>query len=192
LSGRWDAAEATLDFARVLDMVAQFLDVGGFRYGVVGSLGLHAYGIDRATADVDLVVDEQAQRPLVARLESLGYETLQVSAGYSNHVHPLPAMGRLDFIYLDAPTADLLFAAGTRLVLPGVRAVAVPRPEHLAALKVLAMKNDPSRTLREMADIQALLELPGVDENEIRGYFEQHGLRERFDDIRRAMGSDDH
>jgi len=192
LSGRWDAAEATLDFARVLDMVAQFLDVGGFRYGVVGSFGLHAYGIDRATADVDLVVDEQAQRPLVARLESLGYETLQVSAGYSNHVHPLPAMGRLDFIYLDAPTADLLFAAGTRLVLPGVRAVAVPRPEHLAALKVLAMKNDPSRTLREMADIQALLELPGVDENEIRGYFEQHGLRERFDDIRRAMGSDDH
>jgi hypothetical protein len=38
------------------------------------------------------------------------------------------------------------------------------------------MKNDPSRVFRDMADVQALLDLPGVDEEKIRGYFEQHGL----------------
>ena len=35
---------------------------------------------------------------LVAFLESLGYETLYRSAGYSNHVHALPDLGRLDFV----------------------------------------------------------------------------------------------
>ena len=63
--------------------------------------------------------------------------------------------------------------------------VPVPRPEHLITMKVHAMKNDPSRTLRDMADIQFLLSLPGIDEAEVRAYFEQSGLLERYRDIKR-------
>jgi hypothetical protein len=37
--------------------------------------------------------------------------------------------------------------------------VPVVRPEHLIALKIFAMKNDPERTFREIADIQELLNL---------------------------------
>jgi hypothetical protein len=61
----------------------------------------------------------------------------------------------------------------------------VPRPEHLAAMKIHAMKNDPSRTFQELADIQYLLRLPGVDELEIRGYFEKSGLLEKFDELKK-------
>jgi hypothetical protein len=61
----------------------------------------------------------------------------------------------------------------------------VPRPEHLAAMKVQAMKNDPRRRLRELADIQFLLGLPGVDAREIRGYFERAGLLDRYDELDR-------
>jgi len=50
-------------------------------------------------------------------------------------------------------------------------------------MKVLAMKNDPSRTFQEMADIQALLRLPGVDKGEIKGYFERHGLGKKFEEL---------
>jgi hypothetical protein len=63
----------------------------------------------------------------------------------------------------------------------------VPRAEHLAAMKVHAMKNDPGRTLQEMADIRFLLQLDGVDEGEIREYFEEAGLREKFDEIKRSI-----
>jgi hypothetical protein len=45
-------------------------------------------------------------------------------------------------------------------IFPGTTLL-VPRPEHLAAMKVQAMKNDPSRTFQDLADIQALLSLPG-------------------------------
>ena len=48
-------------------------------------------------------------------------------------------------------------------------------------MKVHAMKNDPGRTLQEMADIRFLLQLDGVDEREIREYFEKIGLREKLD-----------
>jgi hypothetical protein len=61
--------------------------------------------------------------------------------------------------------------------------LAVPRPEHLAAMKVFAMKNDPSRTFRELEDIRFLLTLDGVDREMVRGYFEKHGLGHRHDEI---------
>jgi len=67
-------------------------------------------------------------------------------------------------------------------VFPGV-AAAVPKPEHLAAMKVTAMKNDPSRKLEELADIRALLRLPEVDREAVRGYFERAGLGREYEEI---------
>jgi hypothetical protein len=174
-----------LDFARVLTTLAAFFEREGFRFAVIGAFGLHAYGLSRATYDLDFVTEAGAQRQLVAFLESLGYETLHVSAGYSNHAHPDHSLGRVDFVYVDGKTSRQLFE-GCRalLTLSGVT-VPVPRPEHLAAMKIQAMKNDPGRTLREMADIQFLLSLPGIDEGEVRGYFERSGLLERYHEIKR-------
>jgi hypothetical protein len=54
-------------------------------------------------------------------------------------------------------------------------------------MKVQAMKNDPSRKLADMADVQSLLRLPGVDAAEVRGYFERAGLSEEYEQIRRAV-----
>ncbi|MET0852921.1 MAG: hypothetical protein ABW020_17415 [Candidatus Rokuibacteriota bacterium] len=169
----------------MLGTLAGFFEREGWRYAAIGAFGLHAYGMSRATLDLDLATESAAQPALVAFLESLGYETLHRSAGYSNHLHPLDDLGRVDLVYVDAPTGRLLFGpAGTVLTLAG-REVPVPRAEHLAAMKVHAMRNDPSRTLQEMADLQFLLRLPGVDTEEIRGYFEHAGLLERYREIER-------
>ena len=63
----------------------------------------------------------------------------------------------------------------------------MPKPEHLAALKVLAMKNDPARTFQELADIRFLLTLPGVDRQEVRAYFERYGLEESFHELETSL-----
>jgi hypothetical protein len=174
-----------VDFARVLDTIAVLFEREGVRFGVIGAFGLHAYGLTRATLDLDLVTEAAAQPAVVAFLESLGYETLYRSAGYSNHVHAMPALGRVDVMYVDTETSRILFGGCGTLALPSGRQVPVPRPEHLVAMKVQAMKNNPRRTHRDLADIQDLLELPGIDVGEVRGYFERAGLLERFDELRR-------
>jgi hypothetical protein len=61
--------------------------------------------------------------------------------------------------------------------------VRVPSPEHLAAMKVAAMPSDPERAFQEMADIRFLLRLPGVDREQVRRYFVQHDLEERFREL---------
>ena len=176
-----------MDFARVLDAVTAFLDARGARQALAGAFALHAYGRTRATSDLDLIVEASVQAPLLAFLEGLGYERLYVSKGFSNHLHADPALGRLDFIYVDARTADLLFGGARRIELFPGRTSTVPRPEHLAAMKILAMKNDPARTFQELADLQFLLGLPGIDKAEIRATFEKHGLAERFHELERTI-----
>ena len=67
----------------------------------------------------------------------------------------------------------------------GNLSVPVPRAEHLVAMKVQAMKNDPSRTLQELADIGFLIHLPGIDQKEVRKYFEEGGLLNSYEEIRK-------
>jgi hypothetical protein len=176
-----------MNFPKVIHEIAGFMHRENVRFALAGAFALHAYGLSRATSDLDFVTEATARQRLVTFLESLGYETLYSSPGYSNHLHPEAAMGRVDLIYVEGETARRLFdAAGTSFRLGG-HELPVPRAEHLGAMKVHAMKNDPGRALQEMADIRFLLQLDGVDEEEIRGYFEKAGLEEKFHEIKRSI-----
>lgn len=176
-----------MDFARAYDRVAGHLEARGFALAVIGGLGLHAYGLTRATFDLDLVTEAAAQDGLVAFLEAAGYETLHRSPFYSNHLHPEAADGRLDFVYVDPSTGRRLFAACEPRLTLGERRALVPRAEHLIAMKVQAIRNDRSRSLQDLADVLGLLRVPGVDREEARGYFRKAGLLEEWDEIARRL-----
>jgi hypothetical protein len=174
-----------VDFPKVLDLVTEFFEREKLPFALIGAFGLHAYGLTRATTDLDFVTDSAAQPRLVSFLEGSGYETLYVSPGYSNHLHPDPDLGRVDLVYVSGETSSRLFAEAKLLRIAG-RAVPVPRPEALAAMKVHAMRNDPERRHQELADIRFLLMLPDVDREEIRSYFEAAGMGELYDDLEKT------
>jgi hypothetical protein len=182
-----DLPEGELDFAKVIREIAAFFERAGSPFAVIGAFGLHAYGLSRATSDLDFVTESAAQAGLVPFLESRGYETLHVSTGYSNHLHFDPLMGRLDFVYVSGETSRRLFGSARILAVMEGISLAVPRAEHLAAMKIQAMKNDPQRTLQEMADIHFLLRLPEIDREEIRGYFAAQGMIEKYHEIIRIL-----
>jgi hypothetical protein len=102
-------------------------------------------------------------------------------------LHTDPALGRLDFIHVDALTADALFAAGDRSYALGGRPVPVPSAEHLVAMQVQAIKNDPLRAFQELADIQSLLQTQRLDTTSVRRYFERAGLLERFGELEKPL-----
>lgn len=164
-----------------------FLDGLNAPVAIVGALALGAYGVARATRDLDLVTVKTAQTALVSFLESLGYETLHLSTGYSNHLHAEGARGRVDVIYVDAPTAERLFATARELeVLTGL-SLLVPKPEHLIAMKARAIKNDSSRKLQDMADVQSLMRATKLDREEARGYFRSLDLEHLFEEIEESL-----
>ena len=80
-----------MDFRRVLESLLAFCEREQVRVPVVGAFGLAAYGRARATVDLDVATEARAQPRLVGFLESLGYETLHLSEGYSNLSIPIPS-----------------------------------------------------------------------------------------------------
>jgi hypothetical protein len=172
-----------LDFGKIIDLLSGFFEREKFPFAVIGAFALHAYGLTRATTDIDFVTDSAARPRLVQFLEANGYETLYASEGYSNHIHPDRELGRVDFVYVAGDTSRRLFEGARALLFLSGRRLLVPRPEHLAAMKVQAMKNDPDRKHQELADIGFLLGLPDVDRQEIRKYFEANGLGDLYDDL---------
>src|SRR4051812_48877684 len=71
-----------LDFVMVLEELVGFLSRRAVRHGVAGAMALHAYGLTRATSDLDLIVEEGGRDALLAHMASLGYEQLHASAGF--------------------------------------------------------------------------------------------------------------
>ena len=169
------------DVARIRSVLKEL----GIRHLLIGGHAMAAYGRARRTFDVDFAVEASGREALIARMESDGYRTLHRSEGYSNHVHPDPDVGRVDFVYVGGTTAERLFGESRIITLEDGQAVAVPRPEHLAAMKIQAVKNDPSRTFPELADIAFLLQIPGVDRAAIAREFDRQGMRELWNELER-------
>ncbi|HVS13746.1 MAG TPA: nucleotidyl transferase AbiEii/AbiGii toxin family protein [Thermoanaerobaculia bacterium] len=176
-----------MDFAAVAPPIQAFLAERDAPVALVGALALQCHGVARATADLDLLTVQSVREELVAFLEACGYETLHVSTGYSNHLAKGEGKQRVDIVYVDAATARQLFAgAVTRDALPGLE-IAVPRAEHLIAMKVRAMSNDPSRRFQDLADVQALMRTTDLDRAEVRAYFEREELGTLYDQIEESL-----
>ncbi len=173
-----------LDFIRVLELTTNHLEKNEYRYAVIGGVGIAALGMPRTTFDLDFVVESRAQNEIIQFLESLGYETLHRSSGYSNHEHPDADLGAIDFVYIKGETVRLLFESVRSVEGPSGYRMPVPHPEHLIAMKVLAMKNDPKRIFREMEDIRFLMGIEEVDPDKVKQYFEKHGLLKQFHELK--------
>jgi hypothetical protein len=173
-----------MDFERVIGEIAGFLESEKLPFLLIGGLAMHAHGLSRMTSDIDLLAPAASRERIIEFMEQKGYETLHASEGYSNHLHSETRLGRVDLVYVDEATLNKMLESASKSITVGEREIAVPCAEHLVAMKVLAMKNDPRRTLGEMVDIQHLMSLPETDLDQVRQYFEKHGLLRRYEDIR--------
>lgn len=153
---------------------------------LAGGFALAAWGSTRATADLDLIVDDEAKGTLLSRLAAEGFRTLLDSEGFTNLLHPDPELGRLDLVWVTGETTRKLLAGAAERPGPGGATVLVPKPEHLVAMKVRAIQGRPTRALRDGPDLAFLLALPGIDESEARGHFVRAGLLDLWERLRRA------
>ena len=156
-------------------------------YAVIGAFALHAYGYTRATKDLDFVTRLAFRDKVISFLDSLGFETLHSSDAFSNHLHPVGGV-RIDMMYLEGETAGRVFSrVEKRPLFEGV-AIPVVHPEHLIAMKLFAAKNDESRRLRDLADIEEIVRMGYVDKQKVREYFIQFGLEAYYHEIEEGLG----
>jgi hypothetical protein len=148
-------------------------------YAVIGAFALYAYGYVRATKDIDFVTRIQFQKKAVHYLESLGFKTTYCSEAFSNHVHPIGAM-RVDLMYLEKNTADIIFGKTEKRVLFEDLKIPVVSAEHLVAMKLFAAKHNERRRLKDLADIKEITAVVDIDKETLKDFFRQFGLESYY------------
>jgi hypothetical protein len=172
-------------FDEVLRTFAEFFEREGMRWAVAGGLAMGAWGHARGTHDIDFLVSGDDRQRVIAFAESIGYETLFVSEGFSNHVHPSDVFGRVDVLYAYAGTAAQLLGGTSLREVAGI-SIPVLSPTHLAMMKMLAMKSRPMRVLVDGNDVAYLLTRPEMDHGALRDYCSRNGLLDLIDAIERT------
>ena len=111
---------------------------------VIGGNALIAYGSDRLTQDCDCAVVSETEKELASELVKQGYVFQEQQDSFTRYVH----LGRLkpvvDVMLLNKETFEKLWLESREVLLGGVR-LRVPKPLHLVALKLHALKQNPDR-----------------------------------------------
>ncbi len=171
-----------MSIRRQFELVTGFLEKQQIPYAVTGAFAMYAYGFTRATKDIDFVVHIDAQESIVSFMESLGFETYHCSSGFSNHILSVGSV-RIDFVYLDGETAETIFSSTSeRLVIQDLK-LPVILPEHLIAMKLHAIGNNPDRKLRDLADIKEIIRVAKPELESVRNLFVLYNLAGLFEDV---------
>ena len=171
-----------MEIKKQLKLITEFFEKEKIDYALIGAFALYTYGYTRATRDIDFITKIEYQKNIVKYLESIGFETLNQTKGYSNHLHPIGSM-RFDFVYISGDTADIIFQSIKKKKLFEDHVLPVVSPEHLIALKLFAIKNEPGRKLKELADIKEIYELTKIKKGIIYKYLKKYDLEEYYNEI---------
>ena len=172
-----------MQFTQVLTTFGDFFEREHIPWAIAGGLAVAAWGHQRATQDIDFVISGAHRQRAIAFAESIGYETIYASEGFSNHAHPSEDFGRVDFLFVYGRTASEMFAAATKRVTAGTTTAPVVSAEHIAMMKASAIKDNPFRSYGDARDVEFLLTLPNIDRGAIRNFFARLGLLKIFDEI---------
>lgn len=179
-----------MDFKLVLEKLLTAFKEADIRYAMMGAVALGAWGIPRATVDIDFLVQRDDIEKVQRIMTDMGYECHYKTDNVSQYISPLKIFGEVDFIHAfrDA-SLGMLQRAEDRDVLDGIT-VRVLKPEDLIGFKIQAIANNESRKNMDLADIESLIERfkDSLDWSLIEDYFKLFDFEELLRELKERYG----
>jgi predicted nucleotidyltransferase len=163
----------------IFETIAAMFERENAEYAVIGAYALYAFGYVRATKDIDFVTRIQTQPRITGHLESLGFKTIHSSEVFSNHLHPI-GNTRVDFMYVDNHTADILFKKAQKKILFKDCAIPVVSPEDLVAMKLFSASHNEERRFKDLADVKELSKVAKIDPHTLKKLFVKYNMEKYF------------
>ncbi len=182
-----------MDFKLVLEKLLSAFDEHNIHYALMGGMALGAWGIPRATVDVDFLVNRDDMEIVDTIMQGLGYECKYKTENVSQYVSPLKVFGEVDFLHaFRSPSLSMLQRAVDEKIFNEAITIKVLKAEDLIGFKVQAMANDESRKAIDLPDIESLMaQCRGkIDWSVVEEYFTLFNFKELFDELRSKYGND--
>lgn len=154
-----------MQLRKTIELAHKCLSQAGIEHALIGGIALGSLGVNRATADLDLLIDENDYVSAKSLLLQNGFTLRSESA----EVAHFSGIGYLDLLLARRPMSREMLKRAKALPPLNIKCVSA---EDIIGLKIQAYKNDSRRELRDKADIQQLIELyqDQLDWNRIRQY----------------------
>lgn len=151
-----------MNYPTVFDLIAAEFEQAGISYALVGGFAVNAHHVSRQTADVDLLIAADDLSKAGQALESSGYRKAVASDVVVRYEGDGKRLMDIDLLLVDIETLRLILAHGEITRIAG-KEFRIPSVRHLLAMKLHAIKSDPSkRWLKDLPDIVALMQKNGL------------------------------
>lgn len=182
-----------MDFETVLNGLVGKLDKKNIGYALIGGFALGAWGVVRATSDLDFLIDKRGIDFLKSEMLSKGYRILHESENVIQFESGDLALGSIDFIYaFRQPSLAMLKRAVFKTFWADEIKLRVLLPEDLIGLKVQSSVNNPSRKAFDFDDIEKLMGIHGkkLDWNIVKGHFQLFEMDKAFKNLKDKYAKD--
>jgi hypothetical protein len=173
-------------FIEAITLVLRVARRGRFRIALIGGFALPFYGVQRATGDIDFLVEATGADALHAALLHAGAESLHRSPDAANYAPGTSGLAPIDCIYARRDRALQMLA---RARLASMRSAHIRVPvvdaEALIGLKLQALVNAPERRTQDAADIRALLAAnkTALNQELLRDYYSLFGREQELNEL---------
>jgi len=144
---------------KVLEIIARNLNQNKIPFAVIGAIALGLYGFPRFTSDIDLITESRLWPKLDSIMEKLGYSCYQKTDAFAQFESELGAMGFIDFMFVNTP--DGLNILNRSIIVEDelLGKIPVVQPTDYIILKLMAIANNPDRSIKDEADLSAFIQL---------------------------------
>ena len=166
-----------------LETIALLLNRGQIPFALIGGLAVGALGIQRFTNDIDLLVDGSLRSDIKRIFLANGYS---VHSENNEFLQLHGEMSPVDIMFANRTISqDMLRSAQP---IPGREFIKCVTPEAIIGLKIQSYATNVKRTLREKADIQALIERFDINWDQVKLYADSFDKWADIVEIRKLAG----
>ncbi len=140
-----------MNLKELLISVHQMLQDAQIEHALIGAFAMAHYGIQRATGDIDFLIDENDKKKALSAFKEKGFNIFY----QSDDVLQFEGPGSIDFLLAKRPMSRKMLKEAQAIEPLNIKCVSV---EGIIGLKIQAYINDPKRELRDKADILAIIE----------------------------------
>ena len=173
-----------MDFKQTLLLIINELNNNQVDYGLIGGFAMGLFGSDRATTDLDFLINFKDIDKIKHIFLDNGYELLFYSENVLQFVSPIKDFGEIDILIAKREISlDMLKNTIKKNILDNSVDIKILMPEDIIGLKLQAIKNDKDRETIDRNDIKFLIKKNSLNNERIKKYANILNMNEYLEKI---------
>ncbi|MCP4633356.1 MAG: hypothetical protein GY855_10555 [candidate division Zixibacteria bacterium] len=145
--------------ANMLSIISDNLSQKQIPFCLIGAMALGVYGLPRYTADIDLLSENSNWPEIMSLMERLGYECYQKTDSFAQFDSESGIYGKVDFMFVSTQDGRDIIERSILINDEIFDKIYVIQPSDYIILKLMAIANNPERSMKDESDISACFDL---------------------------------